>query len=160
MDDATLHIELDVADEKNCQGNGVAVQDDLADDLRAWLDDRLALLQDDACQRADPNPALLSAGTAVFDVPAAWSASSTAICKPPASPIATIEAEPWTYIHCGTLLSKSDVSLRTAQAGRRHSDPKLTDVYTDPRLLDVAEALDSLPGFPLNQDPQTSRERT
>jgi hypothetical protein len=51
----------------------------------------------------------------------------------------------------GTLLSKGGVPLRTAQAAMRHSDPSLTaNVYTDPRLLDVHAALDSLPGLPLD----------
>lgn len=39
----------------------------------------------------------------------------------------------------------------------RHSDIKLTmGVYTDPKLLDVARALDSLPTLPLNEQPQAS----
>src|SRR5262249_26232722 len=50
----------------------------------------------------------------------------------------------------GTLLSKGGVPLRTAQAAMRHSDPSLTaNVYTDPRLLDVARALDALPALPV-----------
>ena len=49
-----------------------------------------------------------------------------------------------------THLSKNGVSLRTAQAAKRHSDPRLTaNVYTDPQLLDVAGALDVLPSLPL-----------
>jgi hypothetical protein len=36
--------------------------------------------------------------------------------------------------------------LRTPQAALRHSDPSLTaNVYTDPKLLDVAGALEVLP---------------
>ncbi len=51
----------------------------------------------------------------------------------------------------GTLLSKGGVSLRTAQAALRHSDPSLTaNVYTDPHLLDVAGALNSLPSLPVD----------
>ena len=50
----------------------------------------------------------------------------------------------------GTLLSKSGVSPRTAQQAMRHSDIKLTmGVYTDPRLLDVRGAVESLPAIPL-----------
>lgn len=46
----------------------------------------------------------------------------------------------------GTHLSKAGVPLRTAQAAMRHSDPSLTaNVYTDPKLLDVAGAVASLP---------------
>ncbi len=47
-------------------------------------------------------------------------------------------------------LSKAGVPLRTAQAAMRHSDPSLTaNVNTDPKLLDVAGAVASLPDLPL-----------
>ena len=46
----------------------------------------------------------------------------------------------------GTHLCKAGVPLRTAQAAMRHSDPSLTaNVYTDPKLLDVAGAMEPLP---------------
>mgnify|MGYP002790571039 FL=1 len=48
---------------------------------------------------------------------------------------------------------KAGVPLRTAQAAMRHSDPSLTaNVYTDPKLLDVAGAVASLPDLPLGAD--------
>ena len=51
----------------------------------------------------------------------------------------------------GTLLSKGGVSPRTAQAAMRHSRLDLTmSVYTDPKLLDVAGAMDALPSLPLD----------
>src|SRR5262249_26602773 len=60
----------------------------------------------------------------------------------------------------GTLLSKVGVSPRTAQAAMRHSDPSLTaNVYTDPKLLDVHGALDSLPNLPLDSGSSPCRER-
>jgi integrase len=53
----------------------------------------------------------------------------------------------------GTPLSKNGVARRTAQAAMRHSSLDLTmlarrgeNVYTDPSLLDVAGALEGLPG--------------
>jgi len=50
----------------------------------------------------------------------------------------------------GTLLSKGNVAPRTAQAAMRHSSLDLTmNVYTDPKLLDVAGALERLPELPL-----------
>lgn len=50
----------------------------------------------------------------------------------------------------GTHLSKAGVPLRTAQAAMRHSDPSLTaNVYTDPKLLDMAATVASLPDLPL-----------
>jgi integrase len=46
----------------------------------------------------------------------------------------------------GTWLARSGVAPRTAQALMRHSDIKLTmSVYTDPKLLDTAAAVESIP---------------
>lgn len=57
----------------------------------------------------------------------------------------------------GTLLSKGGVSPRTAQAAMRHSKIDLTmNVYSDPKLLDVAGAMDSLPSPPLGYGGQTA----
>lgn len=45
----------------------------------------------------------------------------------------------------GTHLCRAGIPLRTAQAEIRHSDPSLTaNAYTDPRLLDVAGAVEKL----------------
>jgi len=56
----------------------------------------------------------------------------------------------------GTLLSKARVSPRTAQAAMRHSSINLTmNVYTDPMLLDVHEALNALPALPLDSGRKT-----
>jgi hypothetical protein len=53
----------------------------------------------------------------------------------------------------GALLSKGGVSPRTAQAAMRYSKIDLTmNVYTDPRLMDVAGALDALPMLPLREE--------
>ena len=58
----------------------------------------------------------------------------------------------------GTLLSKAGVAPRTAQAAMRHSSIDLTmNVYTDPKLLDVAGALESLPSLPL--DPEAGQSQ-
>ena len=48
----------------------------------------------------------------------------------------------------GTYLAKAGVAPRVAMAAMRHSDISLTmNVYTDPALLDVGAAVDSLPAF-------------
>ena len=55
----------------------------------------------------------------------------------------------------GALLSKGGVAPRTAQAAMRHSSIELTmNVYTDPKLLDMAGAVESLPALPLGAGPQ------
>ena len=60
----------------------------------------------------------------------------------------------------GTLLSKGGVSPRTAQAAMRHSDVNLTmNTYTDPKLLDVAGAMEALPALPLGMGSKRSRRR-
>ncbi len=57
----------------------------------------------------------------------------------------------------GTHLSKGGVAPRTAQAAMRHSKLDLTmNVYTAPRLLDVAGALDVLPSLPLDDTSRTT----
>jgi hypothetical protein len=57
----------------------------------------------------------------------------------------------------GTLLSAAGVAPRTAQAAMRHSTIDLTmNVYTDPKLLDVAGATESLPALPLGDGGQTA----
>ncbi len=55
----------------------------------------------------------------------------------------------------GTHLSRAGVPLRTTQAAMRHSSPVLTaNVYTDPRLLDVHGAVESLPALTSNGAPR------
>jgi hypothetical protein len=47
-----------------------------------------------------------------------------------------------------TMLSASGIAPRTAQAAMRHSDIKLTmGTYTDPKMLDVRQAVERLPGL-------------
>jgi integrase len=61
----------------------------------------------------------------------------------------------------GTHLSKAGVPPRTAQAAMRHSTINLTmNVYTDPQLLDVAGALESLPALPLDGVDALSKKTT
>jgi hypothetical protein len=53
--------------------------------------------------------------------------------------------------------AKGGVTPRTAQAAMRHSSIDLTmNVYTDPKLLDVAGAVEALPALPLGSGPQTA----
>lgn len=58
----------------------------------------------------------------------------------------------------GTMLSTSGVTPRVAQAAMRHSSIELTmQLYTDPRLLDVAGAMEMLPS--LSDSQPTSRKQ-
>jgi len=59
----------------------------------------------------------------------------------------------------GTHLSIAGVAPRVAQAAMRHSNISLTiTTYTDARLLDTAQAVESLPSLPLaDLSPQSDR---
>lgn len=55
----------------------------------------------------------------------------------------------------GTMLSKSGVSPREAMELMRHTDLKLTmRVYTDPRVFDLAGAVEKLPAISATTEPQ------
>src|SRR5207253_6794861 len=49
-------LQLDAADEKSREGNALAIRDDLAADLRVWLDEKLARLQEQARGAGEPIP--------------------------------------------------------------------------------------------------------
>ncbi len=58
------------------------------------------------------------------------------------------------------MLSMAGVAPRVAQAAMRHSSIDLTmNVYTDPRLLDVQGAVESLPEFSVTNEPAENRQR-
>ena len=60
----------------------------------------------------------------------------------------------------GTMLSMAGVSPRVAQAAMRHSSIDLTmNVYTDPRLLDVQGAIESLPQISTTPEPSENTQR-
>ena len=60
----------------------------------------------------------------------------------------------------GTMLSKAGVSPSVAQAAMRHSSIDLTmNIYTDPRLLDVQGAVESLPHISTTAVPNENRQR-
>lgn len=148
------YLQLDAADEKNREGNAVPIRDDLAADLRAWLDEKLAACQAEARAAGGPIPLRLPADTAVFTVPDKLRLILDRDLKAAGIPkrddrgrTVDVHAMRTTF---GTLLSKTGTAPRTAQAAMRHSDIKLTmGVYTDPRLLDVRGAVEKLPSLPL-----------
>ena len=158
LDDAVPFAALDAADEKNREGNDIALRDDLAADLRDWLADKLRRLQEEALadrrRRSRPGCRPIRRCSTCRTSCARF---STATCASPASPKRddrgrTLDVHALRHTF-GTLLSKGGVAPRTAQAAMRHSKIDLTmNVYTDPRLLDVRGALDALPSLPLSGD--------
>ncbi|MFO0493402.1 MAG: tyrosine-type recombinase/integrase, partial [bacterium] len=157
---------LNARDEKNRRGSEIPLRTDLAADIRSWLADRLAWAQTAARDAEEPIPAALPSDEPLFVVPdglirifdrdlvfaglarvESRDGKEVVIKTDDRGRTIDIHALRHTF---GTHLSKAGVPLRTAQAAMRHSDPSLTaNVYTDPKLLDVAEAVASLPDLPL-----------
>lgn len=162
------HLLLHARDEKNRRGSEIPLRADLATDIRSWLADRLAREQQAASDAEEPIPATLPSDEPLFDVPDGLIrifdrdlvfAGLARIEKRGGKEVVvktddrgrTIDVHALRHTF-GTHLSKAGVPLRTAQAAMRHSDPSLTaNVYTDPKLLDVAGAVASLPDLPLGE---------
>lgn len=165
------YIVLDAKDEKNRQGSEIPIRADLASELKAWLDEQLTILQAAARRRGDPIPSRLPPNTKLLNVPAGLirifdrdlifagiarveerNGMKVVIKTDERGRVLDIHALRHTF---GTHLCAAGVPLRTAQAVMRHSDPSLTaNVYTDPKLLDVAGALESLPSLqPTDAEP-------
>lgn len=121
-------------------------------------------MQDDARRHRDPIPARLAPNTKMLDVPDGLIrifhrdlvfAGIARVEKRNGKDVVikTHERGRTIDIHAlrhtfGTHLCAAGVPLRTAQAAMRHSDPSLTaNVDTDPKLLDVAGALEALPSL-------------
>jgi integrase len=168
-DSRVPHLLLNARDEKNRRGSEIPLRADLAADILAWLADRLLWAQQAASDAEDPIPAALPPGEPLFEVPEGLirifdrdlvfaglarvenrGGKEVVVKTDDRGRTIDIHALRHTF---GTHLSKAGVPLRTAQAAMRHSDPSLTaNVYTDPKLLDVAGAVASLPDLPLNRN--------
>ncbi|MGE5610351.1 MAG: tyrosine-type recombinase/integrase [Bacillota bacterium] len=169
------YIVLNPEDEKNRQGADIPLRDDLAQDLRLWLADKLKAMQELSRRAGEPIPMKLPPNTPLFYVPTGLirifdrdlvAAGIAQLVKDPKTGKVRIVKQDdrgrTIDVHAlrttfGTHLSKGGVAPRTAQAAMRHSDIKLTmGVYTDPKLLDVRGALNVLPALPLDgSDPTT-----
>ncbi len=162
-------LVLDAADEKNREGSTIPLRADLAADLRQWLADKARLQEPPGAGgltetpgrsrgpcRARPTAAGYRGDAAARYATSspcrpAWCEFSTATCCLPGIPKRdergrTVDVHAMRHTF-GTLLSKGGVSPRTAQAAMRHSKIDLTmNIYTDPKLLDVAGAMECSAG--------------
>jgi len=176
LDSDPAFLTLDAADEKNREGNTIPLRQDLANDLRQWIADRAAVALD--AVRREPTVAFkarllpsgnygesesLPADAPLFDVPAGLLRIMNRDLE--VAGISKRDDRGRTLdVHSlrttfGTHLSRAGVPLRTAQAAMRHSSPTLTaNIYTDPRLLDVHGAVESLPTLELNDPRRDDRE--
>ena len=157
-------IRLRAADAKSGQAAELPLRADLAADLRSWLSERLAAARAAARAKQLPLPARLPDDAKLFNVPANLVGIFNRDLRVAGIPkrddrgrTADVHALRHTF---ASLLSRGGVAPRTAQAALRHSTIELTmQTYTDPRLLDVAGALDVLPDLPLDGRPDAERMR-
>ena len=135
-------IELRGADAKNGQRATLPVRADVAAELRAWVAD----LEKRAVGNLRPD-------SPVFNVPSGLirildrDLAVAGIAKVDDRG-RTVDVHAFRHTFA-THLVAAGVAPRTAQAALRHSSLELTtQLYTDPRLLEVAGALEALPALP------------
>jgi integrase len=144
-------IVLGARHEKNRRGAVIPLRGDLCRDLMRWIGDKALVrgaqpsLVGDARKAAlEPLFAVSPNLVKVFDRDLRFAGIE--------------KRDDWNRTACvhslrhsfATLMSQGGVAPRVAQAAMRHSSIDLTmSVYTDPRLLDVAGALNALPDLPL-----------
>jgi len=141
---------LNPEDEKNRQGSSIPLRADVANELSWWLGERLGELQKQARKSGKPIPARLPVSTPLFHIPSGLTrildrdlAAAGIPKRDERNRVVDVHALRVTF---GTHLCAAGVPLRTAQAAMRHSKPELTaNIYTDPKLLDVAGAISALP---------------
>jgi len=154
LEGTVAYAILNAADEKNRQGSNIPLRADLALELKAWIARRLATPQEEARRLRRPIPARLPASTPLFRVPSGLArildrdlAAAGIPKRDERNRVVDVHALRVTF---GTHLCAAGVPLRTAQAAMRHSKPELTaNIYTDPKLLDVAGAINALPALSL-----------
>ena len=153
-------LSLEVPARQPCPLHGIlALPDpslcaDLANDLSAWLEEQLAVLRTQARTLRKPIPDRLPATTPALRIPSGLTrifdrdlAAAGIPKRDQRNRVVDVHALRVTF---GTHLCAAGVPLRTAQAALRHSKPELTaNIYTDPKLLDVAGAIDALPELAL-----------
>ena len=177
LDGTVPYVVLDAADEKAGRGAEIPLRGDLATDWRDWLSEVLAEAQDRARAAETAIPARLAKATKLFHVPADLirAFDRDLLAAGLARMVTDANGEPridktddrgrTLDVHAlrhtfGSHLSRGGVAPRTAQAAMRHSAIELTmQTYTDPRLLDVAGALNVLPDLPLDDASDSRRAR-
>jgi len=159
------NVRLNAADEKNRQGNSIPLRRDVADELREWITSLSACPSGSAnllAFRRDAVSMELPAATRLLNIPKGFCKILDRDLK--AAGITKRDDRGRTIdVHAlrhtfGTMLSKAGVSPRVAQQAMRHSKIDLTmNLYTDPRLLDVQGAIESLPEFCVTNEPVENR---
>jgi len=157
-------LTLNAADEKNRQGNSLPLRCDVADELRAWVSSIGAGSHRNTLAMFNRGASNVSPASKLFNLPDDLSKVLerdrivAGIAKrDDRDRVIDFHALRHTF---GTMLSKAGVSPRVAQAAMRHSSLDLTmNLYTDPRMLDVQGAVESLPEFSVTNEPTENRQR-
>jgi len=153
------YLVLNAADEKNGEGSTIPLRADLAADLRDWIAQKTraaaGAAEGNVLRLPTAQGKTLAADVPLFTVPDKLVRILDRDLKAAGIPKRdergrTVDVHAMRHTF-GTLLSKGGVTPRTAQAAMRHSKVDLTmNVYTDPKLLDVAGAVEALPALPLS----------
>ncbi len=162
LDGPVPYVVLNPEDEKNRQGSDIPLRPDLAADLQRWLIDVLSVRQEECRLAGTLLPSRLPASEPLLRVPSGLARILDRDLEAAGIPkrdernrVVDVHALRHTF---GTHLCAAGVPLRTAQAAMRHSKPELTaNVYTDPKLLDVAGAIAALPALDLTTAAQVDR---
>ncbi len=153
LDGTTPYLILNAADEKNGQGSSIPLRGDLATDLREWVSDLpkpATLRLRDRSGTPDPSRKLFYLPTGMIRILNRDLATAGIAKRDDRGRTLDVHALRTTF---GTLMSKGGVAPRVAQAAMRHSSIDLTmNTYTDPRLLDIQGAMESLPMLSLSSE--------
>ncbi len=154
LDESAPYIELHAKDEKNRKGAQIPVRGDLAADLRGWIESKREHGAAVLSIEVERDAAKAFGNQPLFNVPAKLVKTLDRDLK--VAGIAKHDERGRSLdVHAlrhtfGTMLSAGGVTPRTAQAAMRHSKIDLTmNVYTDPKLLDLRGAVETLPNLPL-----------
>jgi len=131
-------IKLRNSKEKNRKGSTLKLRSDLAAELRAWIGER------------DRNETVFTVPKGILRIMDRDLAAAGIPKEDADGRVVHVHALRHTF---GTHLSKAGTAPRVVQAAMRHSDISLTmNTYTDARLLDTADAIESL-GILRESDP-------
>ncbi len=161
FDGPVAYAVLDPAHEKNRKGASIPLRADLAAELSSRLTEQLDEAREEARKNGKAIPARLPASTPLIYVPSGLArilnrdlAAADIPKRDERNRVVDVHAMRVTF---GTHLCAAGVPLRTAQAAMRHSKPELTaNIYTDPKLLDVAGAINALPSLACPTDADAS----
>jgi integrase len=151
LDDERPVLVLPGADAKNGQRATMPLRADVAGELRAWVDEQAEAV----CRKRIGVAGRVTppASMPLFNVPTGLVRILDRDLAAAGIPKRddrgrTIDVHAMRHTFASHLVA-AGVAPRVAQAAMRHSSLELTmQLYTDPRLLDVAGALDRLPALP------------